>query len=136
MAAIRKEISIDVPAAAVWDALRDFPGLHRRLAAGFALEVRMDGGDRLVTFFTGTVLRERLVDLDDHRRRLSWTIVDGPYSHHSASAQVFADGPGRSRFVWIADLLPDEAAAPTSEMMDLGIRAVKATLEAAASSAA
>jgi hypothetical protein len=128
VASIRKEIAIDASADAVWAALRDWGALHERLAPGFVVDVRLDGEDRIVTFFNGAEVREVLVDLDEDDRRLAWSIVDGPYTHHSASAQVFADGPDGARFVWIADLLPHEAGAPTGEMMERGLSAIAATL--------
>jgi len=129
MASIRKEISIDARPEDVWAALRDWGALHERLVPGFAVDVSLDGQDRIVTFFNGAVVREMLVDLDDDARRLAWSVVDGPYTHHSASAQVFADGDDGARFVWIADLLPDEAAGVTAELMGQGIGVVKKTLE-------
>jgi hypothetical protein len=57
-------------------------------------------------------------------------VVDGPYTHHNASAQVFGDGEHGARFVWTADLLPDELAAGTSQAMEQGTNVVKRTLEA------
>ena len=115
------------------DALRDWGALHeRRLVPGFVVDARLDGDDRIVTFFNGMVVREVLVDLDDRSRRLAWSVREGPYTHHNGVAQVFADGPERSRFVWSADLLPDELAEErTSEAMEQGIGVVKQTLEAA-----
>ena len=110
MASIRKEIVIDASAECVWDALRDWGGLHVRLVPGFATDARLDGEDRIVTFANGSVLRERLVDLDDDARRLVWSVVEEPYTHHNAAAQVFADGADRSVFVWIADLLPSSSS--------------------------
>ena len=77
----------------------------------------MEGRDRLVTFFNGTVYRERIIDVDEAARRLVWSIVDGPYEHHDASAQVLEEAENRTRFVWIADLLPDEAAERTGGLM-------------------
>jgi uncharacterized protein YndB with AHSA1/START domain len=129
VASIRKERSIDAPAERVWDALRDWGGLHERLVPGFVTDTRLDGEDRIVTFFNGAVAREILIDRDDEQRRLVWSVVDGPYTHHNGVAQVFAEGEG-CRFVWTADLLPDEAAAPTGEMMERGIEVVKQTQEA------
>lgn len=128
MAHIRKEIYIDADPQAVWSALADWGALHERLVPGFAVDTRLDGEDRIVTFFNGAVVREVLVARDDDVRRLAWTIVDGPYSHHNGVAQVFAHEDG-ARFVWTADLLPDEAAAATAEMMERGTEVVKATLE-------
>jgi Polyketide cyclase / dehydrase and lipid transport len=129
MASIRKEITIGARPDDAWAALRDFGALHSRLVRGFATDTRIDGQDRVVTFFNGAVARERHVDTDDDARRLVWSIVDGPFTHHNASAQVFAAGEAGTLFVWIADLLPDEAAERTAEMMERGIKAVKRTLE-------
>ena len=78
MASIRREIVIDASAERVWDALCDWGALHLRLVPGFATDVRLDGEDRIVTVATGSVLRERLVDLDDAARRLVWSIADPP----------------------------------------------------------
>jgi hypothetical protein len=129
MASIRKEIVIDASTESVWDAVRDWGALHLRLVPGFATDARLDGEDRIVTFFNGSVLRERLVDLDDDVRRLVWSIADPPYTHHNASAQVFADGTDRSRFVWIADLLPNELAGRAAPLMEHALRVIKRTLE-------
>jgi hypothetical protein len=120
----------------VWDALRDWGAIHERLVPGFVTDARLDGDDRIVTFFNGAEMRELLVDLDDEARRLVWSIADGPYSHHNGVAQVLDDDDGRSRFVWRADLLPNELADLTGEMMERGIDVVKATLEAEAAAPA
>jgi len=132
VATIRVERSIEAPAASVWDALRDWGAIHERLVPGFVTDARLDGEDRIVTFFNGAVVREVLVDRAEEERRLVWSVVDGPYTHHNGVAQVFAEGDG-CRFVWTADLLPNEAAAPTAEMMERGIEVLKETQEAAAS---
>jgi hypothetical protein len=132
MACIRKEILVDATPEAVWSAVRDWGALHERLVPGFVVDTQLDGDDRIVTFFNGTVVRELLVDLDDDARRLAWSIVGGPYTHHSASSQVFPHGESAAMFVWIADLLPNELAAPTAEMMQQGTNVVKQTLEAQA----
>jgi Polyketide cyclase / dehydrase and lipid transport len=129
MASIRKEIVIEASAERVWDALRDWGALHLRLVPGFATDARPDGEDRIVTFFNGSVLRERLVDLDDDKRRLVWSIADPLYTHHNASAQVFADGAGRSLFVWIADFLPNELAGRAASLMEHALGVIKRTLE-------
>ena len=56
--------------------------------------------------------------------------VDGPYAHHNGAAQVSANADGSSLFTWTADLLPDELAAPTEEMMKQGIAVIRETLGA------
>jgi hypothetical protein len=129
MAHVRTETLIDATPEAVWGALRDWGAPHERLVPGFVVETQLDGPDRIVTFFNGVSAREVLIDLDDDARRLAWSIVDGPYTHHNGVAQVFAEGE-RTRFVWISDLLPEEMADRTREMMELGTATVKKTLEA------
>jgi hypothetical protein len=131
MASIRREISIDVDLREAWDALRDWGALHERLARGFVTDTVVDGDDRLVTFANGTTLRERIVTVDDLTRLLVWSIVDPPYEHHNGSAQLFANGEGGVHFVWITDLLPDALAGQTEQAMEMGLRAIKETLERA-----
>jgi carbon monoxide dehydrogenase subunit G len=75
------------------------------------------------------VVRELIVDLDDEARRLAWSPRGGRFTHHNASVQVLADGEGRSRLIWIADLLPDELAADIRAMMDQAVAVMKPTLE-------
>lgn len=130
MASIRKEILIEARPEDAWEALRDWGAPHERLVPGFVVDTRLDGDDRIVTLFGGAEVRELLVDLDDDARRLVWSIADGSYTHHNGAAQILDAGDGRSRFVWVADLLPDDRAATTSEHMERGTRVVKETLEA------
>lgn len=132
MASIHREVLIDAKPDAAWDALRDIGALHRRLAPGFVTDVQLEDGARVVTFGNGLVVREIIVDLDDKARRLAWSVVGGQMIHHNASAQVFADGDGRTRFVWIADLLPHDLASTIAAMMDQGLAVIKRTLEDAA----
>jgi len=128
MASIQKDILIDANPNDVWDALRDFGALHTRLVPGFVTDTKLDGDARIVTFSNGTVAREILVDCDDKRRRLVYTIVSERIKQHSASAQVFAEGDGRTRFVWIADVLPNEIAPYMDAQMDLGALAMQKAL--------
>jgi hypothetical protein len=129
MATIRKEIELDIGADQAWEAARDFGNLHERLVPGFAVDAHLDGDDRIVRFFTGTVLRERLVTLDDEARRLAWSIVDGPYTHHNGVLEVLPEGDG-CRLVWTTDLLPDAAAEQTAGMMAKGADAMRDALSA------
>jgi hypothetical protein len=67
---------------------------------------------------------------------LAYTVTGGQAAHHHATAQVFEEGAGRSRFVWITDALPDAMAAYIGPMMEQGGAAMKATLEGRTVSAA
>ncbi|KRR07710.1 polyketide cyclase [Bradyrhizobium jicamae] len=128
MASIHKEIIIDANPDDVWNALRDFGALHTRLVPGFVTDTKLDGDARIVTFANGTVAREILVDCDETRRRLVYAIVSERIRQHSASAQVFAASGGRTRFVWIADVLPNELATYMDGQMDLGLAAMQTAL--------
>ncbi len=129
MASIRKEILIDARPEDAWAAVRDVGALHERLVPGFVVDTRLEEGARVVTFANGMVARELIVDIDDAARRLVWAAVGTRLTHHNASLQVFADGEGRSRLVWIADLLPNEFAAQIAAMIEQGAAAMKQTLE-------
>jgi carbon monoxide dehydrogenase subunit G len=131
MASIRKEVFIKADRAAVWDAVRDVGALHVRLVPGFAVDTRMDGDARIVTFGNGAVAREVIVAVDDDERRLVWSIVGGRFTHHNGAVQVLEE-PGGARVVWIADLLPHALAAEIAPMMERGLAVMKQTLETAA----
>jgi len=130
MASIRREILIEARPEAVWDAVRDVGAVHERLAPGFVVDTRLEDGARIVTFESGLVARELIVDVDDAARKLVWAVVGSPrLTHHNASMQVFADGERRSRVVWIADLLPNEIAGYIAGLIEQGLGTMKKTLE-------
>ena len=128
MASIRRDILIRIPPAAAWDAIRDVGALHTRLVPGFVRDTRLEPGARIVTFGSGRVLRERIVDCDDAARRLVWSIEDAWLAHHNASLQVLAEGEG-ARVVWITDLLPHEAGPLVAGFMEQGLATMCRTLE-------
>ena len=130
MASIRREILIEARPEAVWDAVRDVGAVHERLAPGFVVDTRLEDGARIVTFASGLVARELIVDVDDAARKLVWAVVGSPrLTHHNASMQVFADGERRSRVVWIADLPPNEIAGYIAGLIEEGLGTMKKTLE-------
>jgi carbon monoxide dehydrogenase subunit G len=130
MASIRREIPIDRDPEDVWDAVRDVGAIHERFAQGFVTDTTVEPGARVVTFANGVEARELIVDVDDDRRRLAYTVVDGlPGSiHHHATFEVDAGGEGTSRLVWVSDVLPDELAPVLEGMVDLGVEAISRTL--------
>jgi hypothetical protein len=128
MASIIKEIAIDAPAAAVWDAVSDFGAVHRRFAPGFVTNVELIPGARMVTFGDGSVVKELFLGCDEQRRRLAYSVQSERLAHHSASFQVLDHGPGRSRLVWTADVLPEEMAIYIAGRMDEGLSVAKDVL--------
>ena len=129
MASIRKQVLINASSQAVWDALNDVGALHTRLVPGVVTATRLEAWARIVTFGNGQVVRELIVDLNEKDRRLVWAVVDKPFQHYNASAQVFDEGPAKCRFVWTADLLPDELATNVAGMMEQGLTIIKQTME-------
>ena len=132
MALIRKEFTVQLGPAEVWDAFRDVGAIHTRLATGFVVDTRLEGDSRHVTFASGNTVKELIVDVDDEARRLVYSVVGGRVTHDNATFQVFADGSG-SRIVWQRDLLPRELAPVFSASMDQGVAAMKRTLDRAVS---
>ncbi|MFJ2188482.1 SRPBCC family protein [Kitasatospora sp. NPDC087861] len=131
MASIHRDILIDDSPENVWAAIRDFGEVHKRLAPGFVTDTRVEGDIRIVTFASGIVVHELIVDLDDEARRIAYAVVGGSLepTHHHASMQVLSDTENRSHFVWIIDVTPDSLGEPIAEMVDQGIRVIKRTLD-------
>ena len=132
MASIRKDLQVGASPAAAWDALRDYGAVHERVAPGFVTDTRLEGEDRIVTFVTGAVARERLVTADNERRRLVYSVVDGPLAllHHQASVEVLDAGQGFSGswLVWTTDVLPDAVAPVVDGLMEQGAAAIARAL--------
>lgn len=131
MASVHREFEIEAPAERAWSAVRDIGG-EDRLFPGVVAASRRDGDHRVVTFASGAVVRERIVSIDDDRRRLAYTLVDSPFAtaHHQASLEIVpgAGDASRCRAVWVTDVLPDELAAPIGAVMDQGAAAMQASL--------
>lgn len=73
---------------------------------------------RALTFADGTVVWERLVARDEPARRIVYAWVADKVVHDNTSMQVFAEGEGRCRLVWIHDTLPDELTGWLATTMD------------------
>jgi len=130
MATINKEIEINRSREFVWDAIRDVGNIHKRLVVGFVTDCKLEGDWRTVTFANGMTVREFIVSIDDQTFRHSWSVRSDMLKHHNASAQVFSEGPDKCRVVWIADVMPNAAAAVMDGMIQQGLSAMKQTLEA------
>jgi carbon monoxide dehydrogenase subunit G len=137
MATIRHQIDIAVPAACVWDAARDIAALHTRLVPGFVTATEMLPGTavptRRVSFASGAVLDEKIVAIDDDRRRLVWSIQG--VEHHNGALEIIEAGCG-ARVVWTADVLPAELAERFSPLMAEALGIMKKTLEAGGAASA
>ncbi len=80
MISISMKTQINAPAADVWAVISDFNALPKYVAA--AVESKVDGEGvgtvRTLTLPDGTLLRERLEQLDADGMSLQYSILDGP----------------------------------------------------------
>jgi Polyketide cyclase / dehydrase and lipid transport len=129
MASIYKEFLVNASPQFVWEAIKDVGAVHARLARGFVTDTKLEGDTRTVTFANGFVVQEQVVSTNDEVRRLVYRAVGGKASHHNAFLQVFPASDGKSKVLWVTDLLPDEMRAPIEQMVELGSGAIQRTLE-------
>jgi hypothetical protein len=73
---------------------------------------------------------EPIVSVNDDLHRLVWTAQGGSPGllHYNAAVQVYTREAGGSRVVWMADILPDAAAAPIGARMKEGAAAMSVAL--------
>ena len=128
MASITREIVVKVSPGRAWSAVKDVGAVHERLVPGLVTQVKLEAGSRHVVFANGLAIDELIVTIDDSSRRLVYA-AQNRARHHQASMQVVADGEQQCRFVWITDVLPDEAVDRFASMMDQALPIIKDTLE-------
>ena len=128
MASVRKEIVVKTSPDAAWGAIRDIGALHTRLVPGFVVACRLEPGARVVTFGNGVTIREPIVALDEAARRLVWSAEGGRTTHYNAAVEVSA-ADGGAKIVWTADFLPDSLAQDIAAAMDMGMAAMRQTLD-------
>ncbi len=128
MASITKETPLSVSADRAWALLRSVGEAHRAFP-GVLTGCRQEGDARIVTFAGGLVVRERIVDIDETRRRIAYAVVEGRFAHHSASMQVVPEGDEGCRFIWVTDFLPDDLAPMIRPLIDRGAEAFRHAAE-------
>ncbi len=129
MASKTEQVTVAIDADRAWAALRDMGGA-KALFAPVLADSSIDGDVRTVRFANGMVLRERILDVDNARRRVAYTALDAPgVTFHHASMQVVDAGPGRSEFIWITDAHPPEVIEQMSPLIQQGTQALKKNLE-------
>ena len=123
MATLIKEFTIQAPAEAVWESIRDVGGVAR-LFPGVVTHASLEGAVRTVKFTNGLLVRERIITVEDDARRFVYAAVEGRTTHHNASLQVFTDG-NESRVVWITDFLPDTLKDAINQLVEKGAATMK-----------
>ncbi len=128
VASIQKEFIIDAPAERVWAALKDVGAVHVRLVPGLVTDTALEGDTRTITFSNGLVVREKIVDVDNERRRVAYSASGVSMTYHHASMQVLPDGESASRFIWVADVQPESARDNVAALMDKGSEIIRSHL--------
>jgi hypothetical protein len=124
MASIHLERVIPAPADQVWATLAAVGEAHRAFA-GVLSGCHLDREDvRVATFVNGLVVKERIVSVEPARMRLAYAVIESQLLHHSASMQLDANGDGTTRFIWITDVLPHDAAEWIRPLMEQGAEAL------------
>lgn len=123
MATVWWEIPIAVSAETAWAALRRVDLAHE-LFSPVLTAGTMDGDIRTVTFANGLVARERVITVDEARKRVVYTVLGGVFDHHSASMQITPIDEVSCRFLWISDFLPDERAQMVAPLVEQGAAAL------------
>ena len=129
MASIHKEQTLDVDGDKAWARLRVVADAHK-LFSPVLVDCQLNGDTRTVRFANGMVVTERILAVDDVRRRVAYAVQDGPgMAYHHASMQIVDVGPGRCTFVWITDFLPEEVGSNIAPLVEQGSSALKRNLE-------
>ena len=129
MASIYEHVTVEVGADQAWAALRLVGEVHT-LFAPVLVDAHLEGEIRTVRFANGMVVRERIIDIDDERRRVAYSALDVTgMTYHHASMQVVDAGPRRCQFVWTTDFLPHEMGGNLAPFIEQGANALKTNLE-------
>lgn len=124
MATIIKQIELGANVAKVWATIRDV-GAADLAFPGVLTACRLDGDVRTVTFANGMIVREQIVTVDEAHRRVAYAVIEGGFSHHSASMQVESVDDKTCRMIWVSDFLPDDAAAVVAPLVEQGAAALQ-----------
>jgi hypothetical protein len=129
MASIHIECPVGVSADTAWGALRRV-GEPDRLFAPVLTAAELHGETRTVHFQDGLVVHEQVIDVDERRKRVVYSVLDAPgLTYHQASMQILDEGPGRCRFVWTTDFLPEGAGSGLQPLIQAGTEALRTNLE-------
>ena len=126
---VTTEAVIAVSPAKVWDAVRDVYAVDTRLVPGMVTRVERAGNVRVVTFANGFVVKERILDIDQRARRITYSAFSGRATYHIATMQVVAEGRNRSKVIWQTRFMPAELEPFITQNMQAGTEVMKAHLE-------
>jgi hypothetical protein len=139
MAEVLVTEDLPVPAAKVWELVRDFGGIRKWLGGmvqGLELEGEGVGAIRTITLPGDTKLYEQLKALDEEERSFTYAIIREsplPVADYLAKLKLVETGADSCRIEWSSTFepvgIPDSDAKPMIEgIYTSGIAGLKATL--------
>lgn len=129
MAHAAPDIFIDRSPDDVWAVTGDFGGLDTWMPGITRCELD-DEGVRDVYMGDMLAAREKLVERDEAKRELAYSIIDGamPLESHLGRITIVPEGTG-SRVTWAVDATPDEVAEMLGGVYAGALEALKTHLE-------
>lgn len=132
MTEIRVEKTLICPAETVWTLVGDFGGLHRWHPLVRRLELSWEGRIRTLHYADGGHAVECLNARNDHARRYTYALVDGPYAVQDCQSmlEVGADREGEGSVVrWSSRFEPvgpagQQAGAILEHFYEVGLDAL------------
>ncbi len=125
MAQVSMQTSIAESAEAIWQAISDFNGASRYIAAitNSTMEGTGVGAVRTLTLGDGAQVVERLETLDSDTRTLSYTILSSPLplANYVATMQVWDLGGGHCALAWSSTFDPQGASEAEAKQIVEGI---------------
>jgi hypothetical protein len=134
MASVYHAVLIETDAAHVWDVIRDVGAVHERLLPVRVAATRLEGDQRVLTYPDGREVREVILDVDDERMRLAYSVLGGDslgLTYHHASFQVVPEGTDLCRLVWVTDLLPHHLVDAVRARVVVGAAEMRSNIIAA-----
>jgi len=128
MAHGQSEVTIDRSADDVWKVLRDFGGIGDVMPG--IDKCTVDGDVRTLEMM-GMTVKEKLRNLDDDARTVSYSLIESPLGNlesHTATITVTPEGSG-SHVTWGVDITPDDLLAIFLPIYEGSTQALKAKLE-------
>ena len=128
MANAETDISIDRSADDVWKLVRDFGGIAEWMPGVETCEVE---GDVRTIGMMGISVKEKLVNLDEEKRSLSYSIVESPMGNlesHLVTIRVAPAGD-TCQVSWTTEVAPDELMGLFQPMYESAIGEIKKKAE-------
>lgn len=129
-ASVRREVVVEVDAAAAWRVIGRPELLHHWFPGVVACEVV--GDTRTVTLATGLSLDEAILTNDALARRFQYRITGGLFTEHLGTIDVIALGPGRCLVTYGSDAAPATMAVVLGGATGAALAELRRQLEARA----